>query len=166
MTAGHTIRRLEPGDARAYREIFLEAVAAHPAAFATSPEELAATPPAELEARLAAQVVLGGFAETDLNAVATLQRHMQRKRQHVAMLWGMYVRPAQQGSGLAQSLLTAAIERARSEVDQLELYVADNNERASRLYWRFGFQLYGRMPRSLRVDGRDYDAEMMVLFFR
>jgi GNAT superfamily N-acetyltransferase len=166
MISTHLIRRLTADDAAAFREIVTEAVGLHPTAFATTPEEERARPETEIVGRLAAEIALGGFGGDSLDAVLRLQRLAPSKRRHVAMLWGMYVRPAQRGTGLAQALLGTAIDWARGEVDQLELYVADGNERAARLYQRFGLTHYGRMPRSLRVDGRDYDADMMVLILR
>jgi RimJ/RimL family protein N-acetyltransferase len=44
--------------------------------------------------------------------------------------------------------------------------VAIGNQSARRFYRRFGFEQYGVMPRSIRVDGVDHDAEMRALSFR
>lgn len=164
--AAHSVRQLAASDADAFRGLHLEALQAYPAAFAMAYEEECDLPLSEFESRLEQLVVLGGFVNGVLAGMATLQRHKQVKRRHVAMLWGMYVKDAFRGSGLAESILQAAMERARSEVDQLELYVAAGNGRASRFYRRFGFERYGLMRRSLRVEGVDYDAEMMVYIFR
>jgi len=62
--------------------------------------------------------------------------------------------------------MRAVLAHAESEVDQVELYVAVGNDRASRFYKGFGFEPYGVMRRSLRVQGVDYDAEMLVRIFR
>ena len=164
--AAHVVRRLAAADAEAFRSLHLEALQAYPAAFAAAYEEECDLPLSEFRSRLEQLVVLGGFVGDELAGMATLQRHKQMKRRHVAMLWGMYVRDALRGSGLAEAILVAAMDWARGEVDQLELYVAAGNERASRFYRRFGFEPYGLMRRSLRVDGVDHDAEMMVHIFR
>jgi ribosomal protein S18 acetylase RimI-like enzyme len=55
---------------------------------------------------------------------------------------------------------------AEREVDQVDLYVAVENQRAWKFYRRFGFESYGVMPRALRVAGADYDALMMTKKFR
>jgi RimJ/RimL family protein N-acetyltransferase len=164
--AAHTVRQLAPDDAEAFRALHLEALKTHPAAFATAYEEDCDRPLPEFRARLEQLAVFGGFVDGTLAGIATLQRQPLLKRRHVAMVWGMYVRDAFRGSGLASAILRAVIARAEAEVDQLELYVAVGNERARRFYRAMGFEPYGVMRRSLRVDGVDHDAEMMVRMFR
>lgn len=164
MTAA--VRQLTADDAEAFRFLHLEALRAYPAAFAMSWEEERNVPHAEFRARLGQLIVFGGFVGGELAGIATLQKQALEKRKHMAMLWGMYVKDAYRGSGLAADILQAAIDRAQREVDQLELYVAVGNDRASRFYKSFGFETYGVMRRSLRVDGVDHDAEMMVRLFR
>jgi ribosomal protein S18 acetylase RimI-like enzyme len=146
--------------------LHLKALATYPAAFAMAFEEECDLPLAEFQARLERLTVFGGFVDGALTGIATLQRQPLLKRRHVAMVWGIYVRQGAQGSGLAAAILQAVIDRAASEADQLELYVALGNERASRFYKRFGFERYGIMRRSLRIGGVDHDAEMMVRIFR
>ncbi|MGQ9370812.1 GNAT family N-acetyltransferase [Azospirillum sp. A39] len=164
--AAHAVRQLGAADAAAFRALHLEALRAHPAAFAMAYEEECDLPLTAFRTRLDQQTVFGGFVAGALAGIATLQRHAPLKRRHVAMLWGMYVKEEVRGAGLAAAILRAAIARAEREVDQLELYVAVGNDRAGRFYRRFGFEPYGVMRRSLRVDGVDHDAEMMVRMFR
>lgn len=164
--AGHAVRQLAASDAEAFRAVHLQALEAHPAAFAAAYEEECDLPLSEFQSRLDRLTVFGGFAGGALAGIATLQRQAPLKRRHVAMVWGMYVKDAFRGSGLAAAILQAVIARAESEVDQLELYVAVGNDRASRFYRGLGFEPYGVMRRSLRVQGVDYDAEMMVRMFR
>ena len=160
------IRQLTPPDAAAFRDVHLEALRTHPDAFAPDFEDERHLPLADFETRLAQSAVYGGFLDGDLAGIATFQRQPLRKRAHMAMLWGMYVKPAARGAGLAAAILEAVIARAEREVDQLELYVAVGNAGAIRFYRRHGFLSYGVMPRSLRIDGVDHDAEMMVRVFR
>ena len=164
--AAHTVRQLSAADAPAFRALHLEALQAHPTAFAAAYEEECDLPLAEFETRLERLTMFGGFVDGELAGIATVQRNPQMKRRHVAMVWGMYVRDAFRGSGLAGAILRAVMEHAEREVDQLELYVAVGNERASRFYRALGFEPYGVMRRSLRVQGVDHDAEMMVRMFR
>lgn len=165
-TQVRTVRQLAASDAEAFRGVHMEALKAYPAAFAAAYEEECDLPLSEFQSRLERLIVFGGFMDSALSGVATLQRQPLLKRRHVAMVWGMYVRDSFRGSGLAAAIFRAVIERAEREVDQVELYVAVGNDRASRFYRGFGFERYGVMRRSLRVAGVDYDAEMMVRIFR
>jgi GNAT superfamily N-acetyltransferase len=162
----HTIRMLAGADAARFQPVHLEALRLHPDAFAASYEDDLAHSLDEVARRLDQGTVFGGFVDGELVAIATYQRHAQRKRCHVAMVWGMYVRESHRGTGLAEALFSRVVEHAGREVDQLELYVATGNERARSFYRRFGFVPYGVMPRSIRVDGIDRDAEMLALAFR
>ena len=160
------LRRLCGTDAAAFQPMLLEALRLYPEAFAAAYEDELPQTLETVARRLDEGTIFGAFVDGELAAIATYQRHPQRKRRHVAMVWGMYVREAQRGTGLAGALLAHVVEHARREVDQLELYVAVGNEHARGFYRRFGFEPYGVMPRSLRVDGVDYDAEMLALAFR
>jgi RimJ/RimL family protein N-acetyltransferase len=163
---GMTIRRLGDDDVEAFRSVYLEALATQPDAFAMSYEEQRELPFEEMRQSFERLTVFGGFASGQLEGIATLQPQALLKRRHVAMISGMYVRDSLRGSGLAAAILQAVLDCAKLLVDQVELYVAVHNVRANKFYRRFGFEPYGVMRRSLRVDGVDHDAEMMVLIFR
>jgi RimJ/RimL family protein N-acetyltransferase len=166
MNGASMVRQLTPADAEAFRALHLEALEKYPAAFAMAYEEECDLPLTEFQTRLERLIVFGGFVAGALAGIATLQCQPLMKRRHMAMVWGMYVKDTFRGSGLATAIFQSVIARAEREVDQLELYVAVGNDRASQFYKRFGFEPYGVMRRSLRVKGVDYDAEMMVRIFR
>jgi RimJ/RimL family protein N-acetyltransferase len=66
--------------------------------------------------------------------------------QDVLELVGMWVDPAERGTGLADELVTNAIDHARvTGCAHLRLWVATPNVRAQRLYLRHGFQLTGEV---------------------
>jgi ribosomal protein S18 acetylase RimI-like enzyme len=161
-----TVRQLTAEDAQAFRDLHLQALKTCPAAFAMSFEEERGLPVEAFRARLKQLIVFGGFAGGRLAGMATLQKQPLRKRAHMAMVWGMYVTEEERGSGLARAIFEAVLARAEAEVDQVELYVAAGNGRAGRFYRGYGFEQYGLMRRSLRVEGIDHDAEMMVRIFR
>ena len=160
------IRALGGADATIYQPVLLEALELHPGAFAAAYDEELAEPRESVAQRLDRGTVFAALVDGEVAGIATYARHPQRKRRHVAMVWGMYVREARRGVGIAGALLRHVITHAEQEVDQLELYVTIGNEPARRLYRRFGFEPYGVMPRSIRVDGVDHDAEMLALPFR
>jgi ribosomal protein S18 acetylase RimI-like enzyme len=86
----------------------------------------------------------------------TRDRH-SRKTAHVGSLGSMYVRDAFRGQGVGDLLVSAVVDHAAGEVEQLVLTVNAENKTAIALYERHGFQTYGRIPRSLRVGDRYFD---------
>jgi RimJ/RimL family protein N-acetyltransferase len=63
------------------------------------------------------------------------------------------------GRGIGRSLLEAVEGWAQSNgLHRLELMVNYNNERAIRLYEKFGFEREGVKRHALRVDGHYIDA--------
>jgi len=80
-------------------------------------------------------------------------------------IWGVYVAPEHRGHGIADRLLEAAIEHARSieGVLQLHLQAVSSNLAAIRSYERAGFVRWGRMPRADIIDGQSLDNDFMVL---
>lgn len=88
----------------------------------------------------------------------------QPRRAHRAQL-GIAVLRKYWGQGIGGSILERLIEAA-PELGflQIELTVAEGNERAIGLYRRFGFRETGRTPRALRYeDGTFADEICMVL---
>lgn len=67
------------------------------------------------------------------------------------------------GRGIGSMLMDAAIQTAQSAgYAQIELQVAADNERAIRLYERFGFETYGRCPRALKRESVFADELEMI----
>ncbi len=74
--------------------------------------------------------------------------------ERLAMIWDgavlneLYVVPAARGSGVADALVGAVVERARRQetpMDRLLLDVAPDNDRARAFYERVGFEHWGEM---------------------
>jgi len=162
----YLVRALEVADAAAYRRVRLDALRLHPDAFGAAYEDEVALDPAEFAQRLTAVgfTRYGGFAGDDLVGLAGLQLRTGAKECHKARLFSMYVDAKHRGGGLAQRLIEAVIAGAR-EAGALvvQLSVAAGNPPAQRLYRRMGFVVYGVERRSLRVDGRFHDEELMAL---
>src|SRR4051812_27808901 len=104
-----SIRRLSVNESELYREIRLEALRSHPEAFGASFENESAQPLAFFNGRLADNVIFGGFEAHDLLGTAGFMAQPGTKRQHKALLWGMFVRPAARGTGLARLLVQAVL---------------------------------------------------------
>jgi ribosomal protein S18 acetylase RimI-like enzyme len=158
------LRRLAGPDAAALRALRLEAFAAHPRDFRSSPEEEAAIPLAELAATLEREIVLGLFDGEVLVGVAGLRFDPRAKRRHRGEIWGVYVRPEHRGQGHAAGLLRALIEAAAERgAERVTLIVSEGNVAAMRLYTRLGFAAYAFDPRALRLaDGRWVQEVLMA----
>ena len=163
---GTEIRRLKAANGAEYQALFLEALRSVPAAFAADYDEESARSSEQIAERFRREVIFGGFVSGRLSGIVTFLQQVPPKRRHVGMIWNMYVSDKQRGTGLADMLFKHVLDAASLKVDQVELYVAVDNPRGGRFYQKFGFELYGVMPRALRVQGEDHDALMMVKKFR
>jgi RimJ/RimL family protein N-acetyltransferase len=157
-----TIRPLLAEEAGLYREIRLEALRAHPEAFGASFENEAAQKLEFFAGRLAGNVIFGGFQDRTLLGTAGFMPQAGAKREHKAVLWGMYVRPAGRGTGLARLLVQSVLDHARGRVELVQLSVVAENSVARRLYASLGFEPYGIEAHSLKVDGQYHDEVLMV----
>jgi RimJ/RimL family protein N-acetyltransferase len=82
---------------------------------------------------------------------------------HVGDL-GILVEYDHRGKGAGTALLERALAEARSKFEVVYLSVFSTNERAQRLYRRFGFSVCGHLPRLVKRGGQYLDEERMVLF--
>ena len=156
------VRRLMPGDAAAYRALRLEGFATHPLEFRYSPADEEALTLAETERRLAESFVVGVFADGELAGIGGWTRFAGEKLRHKGLLWGMYVRPRLRGTGAADRIVESIVDDARREVEMLLLTVAAPNERARRLYERWGFEVHGTEPMAVRVGDSYFDEVLMA----
>lgn len=159
------LRPLDAADAADFRAIRLEALAHHPCAFAATVEEEVGQTLDEVAQRLAQTAVFGAFVDGDLAGTAGFVAPGIAKKRHKGVLWGVYVRERMRGRGLGRTLVDRVIRHARAEVEQLHATVVVTNRPALGLYRSLGFRTYGIEPRGLKVAGRYFDQELMVLLF-
>lgn len=158
-----SLRRLTVDDAAALRTLRLEAFAAHPRDFRSSPADEAAAPLLQLADQIDHGHVLGLFDVEVLVGAAGLAFERRAKLAHKGLIWGVYVRAAYRGQGGAERLLARLIEAAKGRVETLHLAVSDGNGPALRLYTRLGFTQWAAEPRALRLeDGTWVDEIAMV----
>jgi RimJ/RimL family protein N-acetyltransferase len=76
---------------------------------------------------------------------------------------GLCIRNGFRGRGVGTALMKETIDKCRGKFESIELTVQTNNMQAMRLYKRFGFKTYGRLPRAVKRAGRYFDDELMYL---
>jgi RimJ/RimL family protein N-acetyltransferase len=157
------IRRLEKADAPRFRELRLEALRNHPAAYATTYAESKDRALSSFEDMLANLAMFGGFADGDLVACAGLAPMPGGNCAHRSAVIAVYVAPAHRGRGLAEGLLGAIECEARDRgLAQIELKVAADNAPARAVYRRCGFDEVAVEPRAFLVNGTYLDQIAMI----
>lgn len=81
---------------------------------------------------------------------------------HVGTL-GILVDRGYRGRGVGSALLKHSIDACRGKFEVIRLSVFSVNEKAQKLYRRFGFELCGHVPRAVRRGSKYFDEELMVL---
>ena len=170
--AGRSVRLLGVNDAAAYRALRLRMLRLHPEAFTSSFAEDVCHPIAWTESRIAYSpwlpdnFVLGAFdPDAALIGAVGVQREARRKQAHKASLFGMFVAPEHQGSGVGKALLQASLLRCREAAGllQVHLTVTAGNQAAKAMYLASGFVAYGIEPRAVMIDGVGFSKQHMVL---
>ena len=170
MAGDIDIRPITREEAQTWRALRLEAMRAYPRAFSASPDDWERLPMEEVAGRIPMpggdDVLFGFYLDGELMGCAGFMREAGAKEKHKGYLWGVYLRAALQGRGLGVRLTQTVIDWARPRVDLLRCSVSSDNLGAKALYLRLGFVLYGTEPRAIRIDGRDYDEDHLVMVFR
>lgn len=133
-----------------------------PTAFGSDYEQAAAQPDSHFQDRThddPDNFIMAAWQEDELIGTAGGLHDTDNKRRHIGTIWGMYVLPAYRRRGLGDTLLKAALERLQQlpELELIQLSVTVGNASALKLYEHAGFEIYGREPSALKVDGVDYD---------
>ena len=165
------IRLLNEQDAQALWNFRMLALQTDPWSFVESPEELQKIPVVEYDARLRSNgpenFIVGAFDHDDLVAMVGFYREQPLKRRHKGWIWGVFVKPEARGQGVAKSLMTEAISRAKAipglEIVLLTVSVGQTAPR--NLYVSLGFRPIGIEPQGLKIGDEHLDEEHMVLKF-
>jgi len=158
-------------DLRRFWELRLRALKDAPDAFGASYESESQKPMDELIAKQRGRmsddnVVFVAMSDDEYVGMVGLRQEPAKKVRHKAMIWGMFVASEHRGKGIGYKLIKQAINHTEqfSGVEQVLLTVVSSNVGARNLYEAMGFEVWGTEKNALKVDGRYYDEDWMVLF--
>ncbi|WP_130871896.1 GNAT family N-acetyltransferase [Pseudomonas bubulae] len=159
------IELLEPANAKAYRQLMLEAYAQHPEAFVSSITQREKLPLSWWEAKLDDELsaLFGAFVDSRLVGIVGLAFEPWEDARHKTTLFGLYVSQAFRGQGLGEHLVQAVVSLAEQEPETkvIELTVSVNSDAALALYQRCGFAQSGLEDCAIRVGEAYYDRVHM-----
>ena len=163
-----SIRIATSEDAQALFELRLEALSAHPEAFAADVESTRARGVQDWvdqitrDANDQTGIIVIAKAGNELIGMSGVGRGHWPKTRHTAIVWGVYVQPAWRGQHIAQAILDECIHwSAEHRIVVLKLGVLTSNKAAIRCYERAGFTTHGIEPKSIFFDGVYYDEYLM-----
>jgi ribosomal protein S18 acetylase RimI-like enzyme len=161
-----TIRAAQASDVVQYRELRLHALQNAPTAFSSDYETNARQTMDYWESRLSQDENRAMFlAEADhhLIGMTGIGRRESPKTKHSADIYSVYVRPEWRGLHIAEALIEACIEWAKTrEVNIVKLGVLSSSTSAIRCYQRCGFTIYGTEPRGIFYERQYYDGYFMA----
>lgn len=106
---------------------------------------------------------LGAWHDGALIGEASFQGYSQQRMSHRAEL-GVTVSKAWWHQGIGTMLLRALLSEARRRgIQQLELWVRSDNDRAIALYTAFGFTRVGRVDDFMRIERKPIAFDLMTL---
>jgi ribosomal protein S18 acetylase RimI-like enzyme len=165
------IRLFTEQDAQSLWDLRMLALETDPWSFVDSPEELHAISVEEFATRLRANhaenFIVGAFEQQTAVGMVGCYQEVPLKRRHKAWIWGVFVKPAARGRGIARSLMQAAIERAKAinGLDMVMLTVSVDQPAPRKLYESLGFRPIGVEPKGIKIGNQAHDEEHMVLEF-
>jgi ribosomal protein S18 acetylase RimI-like enzyme len=166
------IRLFTEQDAQVLWDLRMLALETDPWSFVDSPEELRAISVEEFATRLRADhaenFIVGAFERGNAVGMVGFYQEKPMKRRHKGWIWGVFVRPDVRGRGVARSLITKAIKRAKT-IDGLEmvlLTVSVDQPAPRKLYESLGFRSIGVEPKGIKIGAEHHDEEHLVLEFR
>lgn len=164
-----TIRPALVDDAARLLDLRLEALSAHPVAFAAdfdATKERGAEAWVERirqNAALGEGVIYVASVGDDLIGMTGVYREHWPKTRHAGLIWGVYVRPGWRGLRVADALLGECMTWARAQgMTILKLGVVTSNLPAIRSYARCGFAVYGVDPQVIRYQDAFHDELLMA----
>ncbi|MDP3975710.1 MAG: GNAT family N-acetyltransferase [bacterium] len=160
-----SIRRLTEADMEDFRDIRQEASEKHPEYFGHSLEVTVKKVHKCCDVNRKGNALLGAYSGNKLIGIAIVTRKQGGQFEHIATLWGVYVREAFRGAGVGKKLVETCIEYAKTtaELLQLQMKVTTSNEKALHVYQSLGFAIYGTEKQAVKVQSGYNDEHLLSL---
>jgi RimJ/RimL family protein N-acetyltransferase len=173
------IRTSIPSDAARFVEI-MRAVAQERAYTIAEPDELDWTEHGkrgDIEAHLDKPGYLALSAEVDGavrgeirgNVVGFLEfENGRRRRTAHSGLFSIFIAKGWRGQGIGRALIEALLDWAAANplIEKVTLATFSTNTSALALYEKIGFEVEGRCPRDMKIDGEYVDSVLMYRFVK
>jgi predicted GNAT family acetyltransferase len=150
-TVGSEVRRIRPDEWREYKRLRLEALQDSPLAFVEQYHESITKDDqfwrdrADLGAAGEVRVLFVALDGDEFVGKAGCFLETEVASPRTAHIVGVYVTPSWRGTDVAESVVMAAVEWALEawSAERIRLFVAGQNDRATRFYHRLGFVTTG-----------------------
>ena len=112
-----------------------------------------------------ANILVAAYINDKIVGSVSLDFKTHQKDRHRAVI-GIAIQKPYWNKGIGSIMFDEMIKIAKEKgIEQIELDVINDNERAKRLYTKKGFVKVGDIPHQLKLkDGRYLNGELMVLF--
>ena len=110
---------------------------------------------------------LGAFVQSQLAGIVSFEREgeSREKLKHKGLLFRMYVSNEFSGQGIGRKLIKELLYyvNALRDIEQINLTVIADNEKAKKLYSRFGFKIFSTEEHAIKWRGAYFAEQQMVL---
>jgi len=157
------IRKLTEADYKLYKEIRLESLVKDPNAFGSTYEYDSVQADDYWKSTLNSYHIFAIFDEDKVIGCAGLDTSSMERFKHNAKLWGMYVSEEYRGKGLAFKLIEELVNYAKNNgITQIHLSCIKENLAAFKFYEKLGFEIYGIMPKAVKIGDKYCDDCLMI----
>lgn len=158
------IRKLIESDAEIYRDIRLEMLNDSPSYFGTSYEDSKKENITFFANRIKYGNIYGYFNDDGLMGVVGCYQKEGLKVEHIAGIWGVYVRHQYRGKNIAHRLTEVIISELPKEIELIQVSVTKGNLPAQKTYEKSGFKIWGVEEKALKIKNDYFDVINMVKF--
>lgn len=152
-----------------YRDLWLEALKETPEAFAADYETQKDIPDNVWRQRLRTVVeekeAVMVFAKLNNTLIAMIGAYFDDnpKFQHIATIWGAYVKPEYRKQGVATKMANILFQKIsdRQEIKKIKTYSITNSLLAVNVYQHFGFEIIGISKNEIRIADTYFDVYIM-----